>query len=336
MLVMMSALCVAVASALANTFSSLEIIVVDRSSDDSATPAVVSALAGSRMRVLLRQGPPKVADDNRNFGIARARGRYVCCLDADDMLAPTYVEKTLFVMEQGGFDVLVTSPVEFGSRIREWRVPRAPTLDDCALQNETTCCALFRRGVWVRAEGYSAVTPQRNSISEDWEFWMRLAARGALLRNTAGETLMRYLARGPGPGTSLSSAPGLPSRQAPRRAVTNRLCALLRPEAMALSRRKVARRLRPANSITAMSEVLVCDSDTRRSAALGRGRTLQIAPPRASERCGSQPECTITPARPNRTAWRRSGPCRMRGQALPPLNRFRSLRSPEGMSLQNV
>jgi glycosyltransferase involved in cell wall biosynthesis len=267
----------AVASALAQTFRSLEIIVVDGGSDDGATPAVVAALAGPRVRVLLRQGPPKVLGDNRNFGITHARGRYVCCLDADDVLSPTYIEKTLFVLEQGGFDVVGASLVEFGSRTQEWRLPPAPTLDDFVLQNQTICCALFRKDVWAHAGGYSEVTLERDGIPEDWEFWIRLAAMGARFRNISGETLMRYRVRGP--GTSLSSASGLPSREAQRCALNSRLRALLTPEAMALSRREAARRLRPANRITPMSEVLAYDSDTRRSGARGGGRTLLVALP---------------------------------------------------------
>ena len=267
----------AVASALAQTFPSLEIIVVDGGSDDGATPAVVSALTGPRVRVMLRQGPPKVLGDNRNFGIAHACGRYVCCLDADDVLAPTYIEKALFVMEQGRFDVVGASLVEFGSRNQEWRVPPAPTLYDFVLQNQTICAALFRREVWAHAGGYSEVTLRRDGIPEEWEFWVRLAAMGARFRNISGETLMRYRVRGP--DTSLSSASGLPSREAQRRALTDRLRSLLTPEAMALSRREAARRLRPANPITAMSEALEHDSSSRRSAAPGGGRTLLIALP---------------------------------------------------------
>lgn len=65
----------AVASALAQTFPSIEVILVDGGSDDRITPAVVEALAGPRVRVLLRDAPPKGLGDNRNFGINEARGR---------------------------------------------------------------------------------------------------------------------------------------------------------------------------------------------------------------------------------------------------------------------
>lgn len=268
----------AVASALAQTFSSLEIIIVDGGSDDGATPAVVSALAGPRVRALLRPGPVKALGDNRNFGIAHARGRYVCCLDADDVLAPTYIEKTLFVMEQGGFDVVGASLVEFGSSNKKWHVAPAPTLDDFVLANQMICCALFRRDIWADAGGYSEVTLQRDGIPEDWEFWIRLAARGARFRNISGETLMRYRVRGP--GTSLSSAPGLPSQDAQRLAVTHRLRALLTPEVLELSRRQAARRLCPANSMSAMSEAVMSDSAARRAATtLAPFRTLLLVLP---------------------------------------------------------
>ena len=267
----------AVASALAQTFPSLEVIVVDGGSDDGVTPALISALTGPRVRVLSREGPPKVLGDNRNFGIAHARGRYICCLDADDVLAPTYIEKALFVMEQGGFDVVGASLVEFGSRNQRWWVAPAPTLDDFVVQNQMICCALFRRDVWADAGGYSEVTLKRDGIPEDWEFWIRLAARGARFRNISGETLMRYRVRGP--GTSLNSAFGLPSRDAQRRAVINRLRAVLTPEAMAVSRRGAARRLRPVNPITPVSQMWARDSHERRAAVLDGGRTLLIALP---------------------------------------------------------
>jgi glycosyltransferase involved in cell wall biosynthesis len=267
----------ALASVLAQTFPSIETIVVDGGSDDGTTPALVSALAGPRVRVLLREGPPRVVGDNRNFGIAHARGRYICCLDADDLLAPTYIEKALFVMEQGGFDVVGASLVEFGARNQEWRVPSTPTLNDFMLHNQTICCALFRRDVWADVGGYSELTLQRDGIPEDWEFWIRIAARGARFRNISGETLMRYRVRGA--GTSLSSASGLPSRNTQRRAINDRLRHLLTPEAVALSRRESARRLRPANSISAMAHAQESDSAVRLAAVPRSLRTLMIVLP---------------------------------------------------------
>lgn len=267
----------AVASVLAQTFPSIEIIVVDGGSDDGTTPAAVAGLAGPRVRVLLRDGPPKMLGDNRNFGIAEARGRYICCLDADDMLAPTYIEKTLFVMEQGGFDVVGTSLVEFGTRHGEWRVPAIPTLDGFSVSNQTICCALFRKDAWARVGGYSDVTLRHDGIPEDWEFWLRLAAKGARFRNITGESLMRYRVRGP--GTSLSSAACLPSFEEQRRNLTSRHRALLTSEAIERSRREAARRLRPADPNTPMVHALGRDAESRRAAMSKDACTLMITLP---------------------------------------------------------
>lgn len=263
----------AVASALSQTFRAIEVIVVDGGSDDGTTPAVVAALAGTRVRVLLREGPRKPVGDNRNFGIAAARGRYICCLDADDILAPTYIEKALFVLEQGGFDVVGTSLVEFEAGSREWRVPPVPTLEGFALHNEAVVCSLFRKDAWARVGGYSDVTLRRERIPEDWDFWLRLAAQGARFRNIAGETLLRYRIRRD--AWSLSRAPGLPTHEEQLHAITERHSGLLTEEAMALSRRQAERRLRPANSHTAMAEALEQDTAERRAAG-GKGALTVI------------------------------------------------------------
>lgn len=268
----------AVNSVLAQTFPSIEIIIVDGGSDDGVTPSIVSALASPRVRVLLRESPPKVLGDNRNFGIAYAQGRYVCCLDADDVLAPTYIEKTLFLMEYGGYDVVGSSLVEFGARSNKWIIPLHPTLDDFTIRNQTICCALFRKSAWASVGGYSHVTLQREGIPEDWEFWVRLAAQGFRFRGISNETLLRYRVRGP--GTSLSSAHDLPSHKIQRRALISRLNSLITNENRVFSRLQAKRRLRPLSSKTPNFHSLACSSTVNPATdSTARVRTILISLP---------------------------------------------------------
>lgn len=76
----------ALRSALAQAFEDMEIIVVDDGSVDASCTEVKTLLADSRVRLIgQRNRGVSVA---RNRGLSMARGRYVCFLDADDLLAP--------------------------------------------------------------------------------------------------------------------------------------------------------------------------------------------------------------------------------------------------------
>ena len=81
-------------SALAQSHSALEVIVVDDGSTDD-TCAIVERIAAADARVrLVRQANGGVSRA-RNTGIAHARGSFVAPLDADDLWHPTKLAKQL-------------------------------------------------------------------------------------------------------------------------------------------------------------------------------------------------------------------------------------------------
>lgn len=192
----------AVQSALAQTFSEIEVIVVDGGSTDGTTPKVVSALEGGNVKCFLREQANRVGS-NRNYGIERARGKYICCLDADDRLEPTYVEKAVFLLEHYGYDVVSSAVQMFGLTTERYDVAEQPTLELLLNHNEMATCGLFRKALWKEVGGYrdhgdgSAAT----HIHEDWEFWIRLAAAGGRFFNIANDYLFLYRQHG---STSLS------------------------------------------------------------------------------------------------------------------------------------
>lgn len=195
----------AVDSVLAQTFQDLEVIVVEGGSTDGTTPDVVRQLQAPRVTVLVRDEPHRVGD-NRNFGIGVARGKYVCCLDADDLLHPTYIEKAVFLLEHYGYDVVSTAVRRFGAVEETYGVLPAPDLSDLLAGNHVTTCAVFRRSFWELAGGYEDSRPDQVYLHEDWRFWIRVACHGARFANVTGEQLFLYRAHA---NASLSSAPGL-------------------------------------------------------------------------------------------------------------------------------
>ena len=88
-----------VQSVISQTYSNLEIILVDDGSPDEC-PALCDDLAfrDSRIRVIHKQNGG--LSDARNVGLAEARGGIVSFVDSDDQVEPTMIETMLRAMVQ--------------------------------------------------------------------------------------------------------------------------------------------------------------------------------------------------------------------------------------------
>lgn len=84
-------------SALNQTFSDIEIIIVDDDSSDS-TLEIVSAIADSRIRVVSCNKGNAAA--SRNVGIAHAVGTWIAPLDSDDVWLPNKLVEQLQALQQ--------------------------------------------------------------------------------------------------------------------------------------------------------------------------------------------------------------------------------------------
>jgi glycosyltransferase involved in cell wall biosynthesis len=91
----------AIRSALAQTYSDIEVVVVDDgSTDDTQTQIESLAQADERVRYL-RHEANRGAQAARNTGIRAARGRYIALLDSDDEWLPNKLATQMAVFEQG-------------------------------------------------------------------------------------------------------------------------------------------------------------------------------------------------------------------------------------------
>jgi glycosyltransferase involved in cell wall biosynthesis/tetratricopeptide (TPR) repeat protein/SAM-dependent methyltransferase len=161
----------AVGSVLAQTHQDFEIIIVDDgSTDDTQQVAeqLVTAHSNHHIRVILQQnsGQPAIS---RNRGISEARGEYILCLDADDMIAPTMLEECVRVLEANpDISIAYTDQQYFG----DGPARRVETLeydfDRLAQSNFMGYCSLYRRRAWEDVGGY------RTNVKgyEDWDFWI--------------------------------------------------------------------------------------------------------------------------------------------------------------------
>jgi glycosyltransferase involved in cell wall biosynthesis/GT2 family glycosyltransferase len=183
------------------TTSDLEIVVVEGGSTDGRTPGIIRSLEErglSNVRFVYRTERHLVGD-NRNFGITLARGRYICCLDADDMVGPVYLEVAAFLLENYGFDIAYPSVQCFGHSTITWLAQEA-RFPDIADENRISTAAVFRKGAWAHVGGFRDWGVGESYVLEDWEFWVRLLGHGFRAKRIR-KSLMFYRVHGKGLST---------------------------------------------------------------------------------------------------------------------------------------
>lgn len=164
----------AVDSVLAQTFQDFEIIIVNDGSSDVETNEILSSFTSPKTTVLSlseNQGP-SVA---RNTAIKAAKGKYILPLDADDKIAPTYLEKAFNVLEQNTSVGIVYCKADlFGNESGQWDL-KPYSLKQILNDNCIFVSACFRKSDWERVGGFN-----KNMIHslEDWDFWLSLIEKG--------------------------------------------------------------------------------------------------------------------------------------------------------------
>lgn len=151
----------AIDSCLKQTVKPLEVILVDDCSD--VVPSVPKGVK------LIVHDINKGTSAARNTGIRAAKGTYILCLDADDILHPEFIEKTI------GINDITSSNIEyFYNENRERKFKEFPILDDFIKCNQIVSTSLFKRDIWETINGY------REDLTglEDWDFWIRAVREG--------------------------------------------------------------------------------------------------------------------------------------------------------------
>ena len=103
-----------ITSIIEQTYSNLDIILVDDGSPDNSG-AVCDRYAKEDNRIRVIHKPNGGTCDARNKGIEQADGEYLVIIDGDDWLAPDYIEYLLGLIQRPGVNMSMTDSV-FTSR----------------------------------------------------------------------------------------------------------------------------------------------------------------------------------------------------------------------------
>jgi glycosyltransferase involved in cell wall biosynthesis len=174
-----------VQSVLGQSCQNLQWIIVDDGSTDDASLARLRAVEASdaRIKVVLQKNAGPAAA--RNTAVKHSTGRYLCLLDSDDMLEPTFIEKCIWFLESNPqFGFCNSWSVHFEDDSFLWKVGFETGklhLDS----NSGPPMSVVRREAFEASGGFD------ESIRfghEDWDFWLALAKAGYW-----GHTLPEYL-----------------------------------------------------------------------------------------------------------------------------------------------
>jgi glycosyltransferase involved in cell wall biosynthesis len=149
-----------------------ELVMVDDGSTDPATLKTLTALEDEGIRVLHQenQGPSAAW----MHGLGATTASYVMPFSADDLLVPGATGRFADALDANPEAAAAWGDLKsFGAASA--LVPSAPILDPWYVTyvNSLPGIAMFRRNLLLEAGGW-----QLRTGIEDWDLWMRLAARG--------------------------------------------------------------------------------------------------------------------------------------------------------------
>lgn len=160
----------AIESVLGQTYSNIELLVLDDGSTDNTTEVVKPYLKEITYMRHDNVGLPA----NRNIGLAAAKGVYWLALDADDTLAKDHIAQTVRYLEENPNHSFVYTQVRyFGDFAQISDVPPF-NVEVLKTHNYISATSLTRTAA-AQQVGYDE---QFKEGWEDWDFYLSLASKG--------------------------------------------------------------------------------------------------------------------------------------------------------------
>ncbi|MCX7176981.1 MAG: glycosyltransferase [Proteobacteria bacterium] len=162
-------------SVLAQSLQNWEWVIVDDGSPDQESVDRLAKIAvkDDRIKIVRQENAGTAAA--RNTGFRHSKGRYICLLDHDDMLEPTYLEKCVWFLDSNPeFAFCNSYSVVFGTQEFLWTT--GYERGKAFLQaNSGPPISVVRRTAYAECGGFDESI---RVLYEDWDFWLSMAKAG--------------------------------------------------------------------------------------------------------------------------------------------------------------
>ncbi|CAG9606590.1 glycosyltransferase family 2 protein [Pseudoneobacillus rhizosphaerae] len=178
-------------SILNQTYSNLEILIIDDGSTDN-TIEIISSYNDKRIR-LLKNGENKGIPFTRNRGLEESKGKYMAIMDADDIAFLNRIERQVNYMEVNkDIDVVASYFNIFGGRIKKSYKPKLFSPEEISAK------LIFSNPIgnstaFIRLETIKINKLKYNAnyfVAQDYDMWVQISKVGKI--SILPEILLEY------------------------------------------------------------------------------------------------------------------------------------------------
>ncbi|MGE3314273.1 MAG: glycosyltransferase family 2 protein [Planctomycetaceae bacterium] len=212
----------AVGSLTEQTHSHWRAFIVNDGSPDNTRDVAAKLVESDPKRIVYLERPNGGLSAARNTGLGAASAEWVHFLDSDDMLAPEFFADQAAAIEKSEVDVSCSGAVDTTLEREFLSFREAPVFSPDALTrllsgNQMVVHSVVARRRLIIEEGGFDETLR---AYEDWDLWMRLAARGCRFAsiNSRGAIYRRY------PNTMVTNLPNMYRNRLAVSRKSRRLC----------------------------------------------------------------------------------------------------------------